>query len=191
MKKVFDLDNNYLAGLIEGNGTFFVPETERCLKTNRILYPSKEISFHKKDLSLVENIINSLNIENTSWLTEADSCFYVKINERTVVCSFEIDQRMTDISGDSCLYFLKEISKILNVNVHETKRGLYTIKASSEKSIEKVKNYFTKYPLKGSKILDWCKIIYLKQNLDKDKIRSIKSQMNSKRPFKVFKYLLS
>lgn len=78
---------------------------------------------------------------------------------------------------------MKEIGDFLNVNVHITKRGRYTLKASSKKSKEIIINYFTKNPLKGSKnldSLDWLKITKL-NNKDLDKIKLIKSQMNSKR----------
>lgn len=269
MKKVFDLDNYYLAGLIEGDGTIYVPKTQRCIKTNKILYPTIEIIFHKKDLSLAENIRsflnfgyilnlknknayklhinnkediykminllngkfktpkinklhaliqfvnyrdnqnipllpkNSENIKDNSWLTgfaEADSCFYIRINEKesSVSCVFEIDQRMIDISGESCKDFMKGVGDFLNVKIHETKRGKYTLKASSKQSKEIIINYFSKYPLKGAKFLDytdWYKVINIiqnsgntkvlknKENFNLDKIRLIKSQMNSKRPF--------
>lgn len=80
----------------------------------------------------------AVKIEDTSWFSgfaEADSCFYVKINEKesSVSCIFEIDQRMIDISGESCQNFMKEIGQFLNINLHETKRGKYTLKASSKK----------------------------------------------------------
>lgn len=80
---------------------------------------------------------------------------------------------------------MKEIGDFLNINVHKTKRGRYTLKASSLKSKEIIINYFTRYPLKGSKILDfldWYKIEKI-ENKKKclDLIRIIKSQMNSKR----------
>lgn len=41
--KFFDLNNNYLTGLLEGDGTISVPKTQRCVKTNRILYPTIKI----------------------------------------------------------------------------------------------------------------------------------------------------
>lgn len=160
MKKVLDFDNYYLTGLIEGDGTIYVPKTERCLKTNRILYPSIEIIFNEKDLDLAQNL--------------------------NVSCVFEIDQRIVDISGIYCEKFMKEIGDFLKINLHTTKRGRYTLKASSIQSKEIIINYFTKYPLKGSKFLDyldWLKVINIENKKDNlDKIRLIKSQMNSKRP---------
>lgn len=42
---------NYLTGLIEGEGTIFVPKTERSSKGN-LNYPSIQIVFHLKDLPL-------------------------------------------------------------------------------------------------------------------------------------------
>jgi hypothetical protein len=43
--------SSYLAGLIEGDGSIIVPNTERSAK-GRINYPSIQIVFHLKDLPL-------------------------------------------------------------------------------------------------------------------------------------------
>lgn len=61
MKKIFDLDNYYLTGLIEGDGTIYIPKTQRCIKTNRILYPTIEIIFHENDLLLAQKIKEFIN----------------------------------------------------------------------------------------------------------------------------------
>jgi hypothetical protein len=51
-KDLFNLKfSSYLAGLIEGEGTIIVPQTERSIK-GRINYPSIQIVFHLKDLPL-------------------------------------------------------------------------------------------------------------------------------------------
>jgi hypothetical protein len=42
---------HYITGLIEGDGTIYVPKTERSVKGN-INYPSIQIVFHLKDLPL-------------------------------------------------------------------------------------------------------------------------------------------
>jgi hypothetical protein len=52
-KELFNLNfSSYLAGLIEGNGTIIVPNTERSAK-GLINYPSIQIIFHLKNLPLV------------------------------------------------------------------------------------------------------------------------------------------
>jgi hypothetical protein len=51
-KDLFNLKfSSYLAGLIEGDGSIIVPNTERSAK-GRINYPSIQIIFHLKDLPL-------------------------------------------------------------------------------------------------------------------------------------------
>lgn len=50
----------YLAGLIEGDGTIYVPKTERNSK-NQLLYPSIQIVFHLKDLPLALRVQQILN----------------------------------------------------------------------------------------------------------------------------------
>jgi hypothetical protein len=42
---------HYIAGLIEGDGTIYIPKSERSLKGN-LNYPSIQIVFHLKDLPL-------------------------------------------------------------------------------------------------------------------------------------------
>jgi hypothetical protein len=42
--------SSYLAGLIEGDGSFFVPEyVGKRDKKDRLIYPSLQISFNAKD----------------------------------------------------------------------------------------------------------------------------------------------
>lgn len=261
MKNQFNVESDYLVGLIEANGSIYVPSRERSIKTDKIIYPSLIISCHSNNLKLMENIKNYYNIGNTykvknentsrlnisnnelksiipylngkfktpklnkfnelieyfnkrdklnnpkyprnnsninenSWLTgfaEGDSCFYLDITKKnSVSCDFSITQRVIDISGGTCKEFLTEITKYLDVNLNYSS-GYYRIKASSEKSRKILIDYLTKYPLKGSKnldYLDWLKVHKMKEeakikgtNLDLETIISIKNGMNSKRSF--------
>ncbi len=84
MPKIFTfstfINNNqlgpYLTGLIEGDGSFFVPDyPNKRDNKNRLIYPSLQISCHSKDLPLfimLQKILkNSLN----------DSAVLIVINE--------------------------------------------------------------------------------------------------------------
>lgn len=53
------IDNKWLAGLIEGDGSFIVPHAFRDSQ-NRIAYPHIRIAFHAKDLPLAQNIVAGL-----------------------------------------------------------------------------------------------------------------------------------
>ena len=64
--------NYYLAGLIEGDGSIKVPETERSQKGTKV-YPSITIIFVDKDLPLAELISKKLN----ATLNKASGNYYV------------------------------------------------------------------------------------------------------------------
>jgi hypothetical protein len=50
---------NYLAGLIEGDGSIIVPKTQRNNK-NKLLYPKVKITFVSKDAHLANKILEVL-----------------------------------------------------------------------------------------------------------------------------------
>jgi len=43
----------YLTGLIEADGSIYVPKKEKCIRNLKNLYPSIQISFHAKDFPLI------------------------------------------------------------------------------------------------------------------------------------------
>jgi len=55
----------YLTGLIEGDGTIFVPKTDRSIK-GKLNYPSIQIVFHLKDLPLALLIQKNLGYGSIS-----------------------------------------------------------------------------------------------------------------------------
>lgn len=70
------------------------------LKTPKINSLYKLIQFvnNRDNVNIPLLPLNDVNIKDTSWLTgfaEADSCFYIRINEKksSVSCIFEIDQK--------------------------------------------------------------------------------------------------
>lgn len=59
---------SYLAGLIEGDGTILIPTSERS-KTNKLNFPSIQITFNKKDYPLAYSIMNTLD---TGYITKLE-----------------------------------------------------------------------------------------------------------------------
>lgn len=75
------LDNNfcsYLAGLIEGDGTIFVPKTERSVK-GRLNYPAIQITFDSRDLALALIIQKTLGFGSIS-KTKGVNAYRLTIN---------------------------------------------------------------------------------------------------------------
>jgi hypothetical protein len=71
---------NYLAGLIEGDGSIIVPENERS-KSGKLQYSYFKIIFYIKDLPLAEKIIEVLGYGTINVVKNSNYCvltFYKK-----------------------------------------------------------------------------------------------------------------
>jgi hypothetical protein len=234
----FQLFGSYLAGLIEGDGTIFVPRTKRDA-LGRLRYPAIEISFHSKDFPLallIQKNLNSLGcavgihkkkgsnsyvlaihdrlgllttcslingymrtpkinalyrlfdwfsdtsdvlfvkssidqspIDSSPWLAgfiDADGHFFIRAQTPSAVskygrveCRFEIEQRQTDLSGDSLrpvldllALFLKTTVKSTKINTQHPKFRVRTVNLSSNLILIQ---YLSKFPLFSSKHLDF------------------------------------
>lgn len=71
----------YLAGLIEGDGSIYVPKTEKSVK-GKINYPSIQISFHLKDLPLALLIQKTIGHGSLNRVNNAN-CYILTINNYT------------------------------------------------------------------------------------------------------------
>lgn len=69
---------SYLAGLIEGDGTIFVPKTERSLK-GKLNYPSIQICFDSRDLALALILQKTLGFGSIS-KTKGVNAYRLTIN---------------------------------------------------------------------------------------------------------------
>jgi hypothetical protein len=74
-------------------------------------------------------------------------------------CKLELSQRQKDHNGNSNLSFLEEIAEMLETKVKETRLNRpnpeYRLRTTSLKGNIILETYLEKYPLYGSKYLDY------------------------------------
>ena len=111
-----------------------------------------------------------------------------------IECKFELSQRQRDHLGNSNELFLLTIAKYLNLKLKEirvnTPNPQYRLRTTNLESNLILVNYLNKYPLFGSKFLDykdWKEVLSLfnprfKANHSNiDKVLALKSGINDKR----------
>jgi hypothetical protein len=202
----------YIIGDIEGIKSL-INLIHNKLRTPKNITFNKLIEFfnNKYSISIESSTLDTSNILNNYWLsgfTEADGSFQIKIVEskpksetrkrsvsENISLRFRLDQRLEDKpTSSTMLSIMEEIAKSLcsNLNKYKTNKGDETlcITVTAIDKLKTVVDYFSKYPLLGTKYLDyidWRKAYFL--ILSKDhlteagrlRIRLIKSNMNKKR----------
>ena len=144
-------------------------------------------------------IISQLALSQDNWLTgfiEADGSFQVRASltakNPRVSLSFELTQSRITRYGYNTLDIINIIAEFLEVNVEfirsDRKYPQYRIRTSSIKTNGIIQKYLIKYPLKGSKYIDfsdWNKVFYFfEKSTHKENIMNIikiKSQINQGR----------
>jgi len=106
--------------------------------------------------------------------------------------SFELTQSRITRYGYSMEKIMQEIATFLETSLNEIrsehKYPQYRVRTSSIKTNKIIRDYLVKYPLKGTKYLDfkdWCKILYYFEEgthyRNTNQIVEIKSHMNQQR----------
>jgi hypothetical protein len=98
-----------------------------------------------------------------SGFIEADAHFSVRATESgkypKIECKFELTQRQIDHNNNDNLFFLEEIAKLFLCTVKpirlEKANPQYRIRTTNIKGNLSVIDYLTKYPLFGTKFLDF------------------------------------
>jgi hypothetical protein len=201
----------YIIGDIEGI-KLFVNIVHGKLRSSKNESLNKLIDFINQKYNLIIPISNldKSDFSNNSWLTgftEADGHFGVKIVEakpksdtrkRSISNSISIKYRLDQRYLEGVNYILMEsLSKFLfcKFSIYKTNKGeMLSLSVSAIEKIRFIIEYFNKYPLigiKGKDFKDW-EIVYnmmlSKQHLTDEgrlKIKSIQSNMNSKRKIKL------
>lgn len=114
-----------------------------------------------------------------------------------IECKFELCQRQKDHNKDN-LFYLDEIAinfeSVVKSIRNDSNNPQYRIITTSLKANLAVFNYLTKYPLFGTKLLDfkdWVKVVKLFEKgsfdhkLNMDYVKQIKSNMNDKRSLRM------
>lgn len=182
------------------------------MRTNKVFTFYKLIDWFNlknKDLNFEKKELNTNSLISDAWLSgfiEADAHFSVRTSESgkypKIECKFELSQRQIDHNNKNNLFFLEEIAKVFQCTVKpirlETANPQYRIRTTNLKANYSVIDYLTKYPLFGSKFLDfqsWVKVVDLfkegrmdhKFNMKEAKL--IKSKMNDNRTEFVWDHL--
>jgi hypothetical protein len=151
------------------------------------------------DLHIQPLGICSTSLEKDSWLSgfiEADGSFQVRTSLNSKIprisLSFELVQNRLTHYGYSTFDLMNQIAVFLGVNLNEIRNDRkypqYRLRTSSLKTNIHLQDYLNKYPIKGTKYMDfqdWCRVLnYFKEGTqmeNKEHIVEIKSQMNQKR----------
>jgi hypothetical protein len=146
---------------------------------------------------------------SNAWLSgfiEADGHFSLRSTESgkypKIECKFELSQRQKDQNKRDNLFFLKEIALNFESQVKSIRNNSdnpqYRIRTTSLKGNLTVVNYLTKYPLFGTKYLDykdWINILELfnktpfDHKLNMKYVKLVKSGMNDKRTIFLWDHL--
>lgn len=181
------------------------------MKTNKIYALHKLIDWYNKykNISFEKKEINTDSMLSNAWLSgfiEADGHFSLRSTESgkypKIECKFELSQRQKDQNKRDNFFYLKEIASSIGSLVKSIRDNSdnpqYRVRTTNLESNLAVVNYLTKYPLFGSKFLDykdWVKVVELfnkgsfnhKDNINY--VKSIKSGINYKRTIFVWDHL--
>lgn len=147
------------------------------MKTNKIFALHRLIDWYNqyKDTSIVKKGLNTEPIISNAWLSgfiESDGHFSLRTTESgkypKIECKFELSQRQKDHNNKDNLFYLDEIAlnfeSVVKSIRNDSKNPQYRIRTTSLKANLAVVNYLTKYPLFGTKFLDfknWVKVVKL------------------------------
>ena len=195
--------NNY-EGLI-----FTINLINGNMRTPKIHSLYNLIDFYQNKINIEKKPVNNSPIESNPWLSgfiEANGSFQVRTTLTSKYpkfeCKIEISQRQMDHKGFSNLEFLNEIAKLFDTEVKKIRldnpKPEYRVRTTNLKGNNQVKDYLIKYPLFGTKHLDyidWIKVLDIfnkdehKTILGKERIITIKSSMNNKRTIFIWVHL--
>ena len=181
------------------------------MKTNKIYALHKLIDWYNKykSISFEKKALNTDSMTSNSWLSgfiEADGHFSVRSTELgkhpRIECKFELSQRRLDNYKRDNLFYLEEIALCFECLVkpirNDSNNPQYRVRTTNLKGNLAVINYLVKYPLFGSKYLDyrdWVKIVELfnkgsfNHKLNMGYVKDIKHEMNDNRTNFVWDHL--
>jgi len=181
------------------------------MKTNKIYALHRLIDWYNqyKSTSFEKKGLNTDSMISNAWLSgfiEADGHFSLRSTESgkypKIECKFELSQTQRDDNKLDNLFFLEEIALNFGCVVKSTRNDSdnpqYRVRTTNLKGNLAVVNYLTKYPLFGTKFLDyrdWVKVVELfnkgsfDHKLNMDYVKHIKSEMNDNRTIFVWDHL--
>jgi hypothetical protein len=183
------------------------------MKTNKVYTLHKLIDWYTqyKGIYIEKKGLNTEPILSNPWLSgfiEADGHFSIRSTESgkypKIECKFELSQRQKDQNNKDNLFFLEEIAlnfeSVVQKIRNNTNNPQYRIRTTNLKANLVVINYLIKYPLFGTKFLDfkdWEKVVRLFEQgrfdhkLNMEYVKQIKSCMNNNRTIFIWDHLLN
>ena len=137
------------------------------------------------------SLIESKSSINSWWVTgivDSEGNFSINYNINTKKCTFSFKVTQNENSA-AILYYLKEFFKVGNINIDNKKTNGYKYVVSNRKDlINVIFPHFEKYPLEGSKHLDFldlkkCVLLMEESPNNIGKVLFIKSNMNKGRSY--------
>ena len=137
------------------------------------------------------SLIESKSTLNPWWVTgivDSEGNFSINYNINTKKCTFSFKVTQNENSA-AILYYLKEFFKVGNINIDNKKTNGYKYVVSNRKDlINVIFPHFEKYPLEGSKHLDFldlkkCVLLMEESPNNIGKVLFIKSNMNKGRSY--------
>lgn len=119
--------NKWLTGLIEGDGTIIIPETQ----TTKKRYPFIRIAFHKKDLPLAEKLSEKLNYGNIVEDKGAKNSILWTVSSQKELC--DLIERLNGNMRTPKIHRLYKIIDWFNV---DTKSELFIKKELDESPLD-------------------------------------------------------
>lgn len=180
----------------------------RGSKYNQLILLINYLNKKSPNLNIKPLGVNTTPVGGDAWLSgfiEADCSFQVRTSlnskVRRLALSFELEQSCITHYGYDTKELMDSIAKFLDVSVKvvraKTKYPGYRLRTTSLKTNTNIENYLTKFPLLGTKHIDfkdWCLVLdYFKQGThmeNVDNIVTIKSRMNDKRTVYIWDHLI-
>ncbi len=181
------------------------------MKTNKTYALHRLIDWYNqyKGTSLEKRELNTDSMTSNAWLSgfiEADGHFALISTELgkypKIECKFELSQAQKDHKGKDSFFFLEEIAlsfySLVKSTRNNSKYPQYRVRTTNLKGNLAVVNYLTKYPLFGTKSLDykdWVKVVELfnqssfNHKLNMNYVKLIKFHMNDNRTIFVWDHL--
>lgn len=137
------------------------------------LYALIDFLNHNKGTCIKKQCVSIDPLHSNPWLSgfiEADASFQVRTTFNgkypKLECKLEISQRRVGNEGHDNIRFLNSISELLETEVkiirNDKPKPEYRVRTTNLKGNINAKNYLLKYPLFGTKhldFLDWIKIL--------------------------------
>jgi len=123
------------------------------------------------ELNIVKNELDKSSLKNNAWLSgfiDSDGHFFVRLNNKSISCGFELVQSCSDHKGRSKKDIMLILAEFFNVNLNSVNKDYckgklqYAVRLTNVKSNLLLIDYLSNYNLFSSKVQnynDFCEVI--------------------------------